>query len=107
MLTRQAVKEYVPEIVACLRPLDPARIILFGSGARDDRPGAEVVPRSYREKEDIYLVVAQALRDIRRRIPLDLIVHTRAMHAKFTELDGQFARHVLAEGTVIYECDHV
>jgi len=118
MMTQQAVKQYIPEIVACLRPLDPARVILFGSGAHD-HPEAEVndvdlivvtkaedVPQSYREKEDIYLVVAQALRDIRRRIPLDLIVHTRAMHAKFTELDSQFARHVLEEGIVIYESDH-
>lgn len=119
-MTQEDVEATIPEIVACLKPLDPDRVILFGSGARDDRPASEVndvdlivvtkaedVPQTYREKEDIYLVVAQALRDIRRRIPLDLIVHTRAMHAKFRQLDSQFARHVLEEGRVIYQSDQV
>jgi hypothetical protein len=67
---------------------------------------AEYLPRTYREKEEIYLTVAQALRTIRQRIPVDLIVHTRPMYARFIEQNSQFARRVVQEGKVLYESDH-
>lgn len=112
MMTQDVVQQTIPEIVACLKPLDPARVILFGSGARGDATEVNdldlivvtksaALPSSYREKEAITLTVAQALREIRRRVPLDLIVHTQAMHAKFAELNSQFAKHVLEEGVVL------
>ena len=110
-------QRHIPEILACLKPLDPAKVILFGSAARQQ--SAEVgdldllvvlksdrLPQSYREKEAVYLTVAQALRTVRRQVPLDLIVHTQAMHARFIELNSQFARSVLQEGRVLYESHH-
>ena len=111
------VQSYIPAIVACLKPLDPAQVILFGSGARAQTgevgdldllvvTKSEHVPRTYREKEEIYLTVAQALRAIRQRIPVDLIVHTRPMYARFIEQNSQFARRVVQEGRVLYESDH-
>ena len=116
-MNRDEVQHYIPAIVACLQPLDPAQVILFGSGTRA-LPGeigdldllvvtkADYVPRTYREKEEIYLTVAQALRAIRQRIPVDLIVHTRPMFARFIEQNSQFARRVVQEGRVLYESDH-
>ncbi|MGC9397279.1 MAG: nucleotidyltransferase domain-containing protein, partial [Anaerolineae bacterium] len=116
-MNHDEVQRYIPAIVACLQPLDPAQVILFGSGARA-LPGeigdldllvvtkADYVPRTYREKEEIYLTVAQALRAIRQRIPVDLIVHTRPMFARFIEQNSQFARRVVQEGRVLYESDH-
>jgi predicted nucleotidyltransferase len=114
---RNSVQGYIAEIVASLEPLDPAKVILFGSAAHE--PPAEVgdldllvvtrsneLPQTYREKEAIYLAVAQALRAVRQRVPLDLIVHTQPMHDRFTALDSQFARHVLQEGRVLYESHH-
>jgi predicted nucleotidyltransferase len=116
-MNRDEVQHYIPAIVACLKPLDPAQIILFGSGARAQTgevgdldllvvTKADYVPRTYREKEEIYLTVAQALRAIRQRIPVDLIVHTRPMYTRFIEQNSQFARRVVQEGRVLYESDH-
>lgn len=93
MMTQDVVQQTIPEIVACLKPLDPARVILFGSGARGDATEVNdldlivvtksaALPSSYREKEAITLTVAQALREIRRRVPLDLIVHTRGLRMR-------------------------
>ena len=116
-MNRDEVQRYIPAIVTCLKPLDPAQVILFGSGARalSGEVGdldllvvtkADYMPRTYREKEEIYLAVAQALRAIRRRIPVDLIVHTRPMYTRFIEHNSQFARRVVQEGRVLYESDH-
>ncbi|HOU11902.1 MAG TPA: nucleotidyltransferase domain-containing protein [Anaerolineae bacterium] len=116
-MNRDEVQQYIPAIVACLKPLDPAQVILFGSGARAASAEvgdldllvvtkAEYLPHTYREKEEIYLTVAQALRAIRQRIPVDLIVQTRPMYARFIEQNSQFARRVVQEGRVLYESDH-
>jgi len=110
-------KNYLPEIVAQLLQLDPAKIILFGSqasGAADDASDLDLLvvlrddrlPATYREKEDVYLSVARLLRNVRRKAPVDLIVHTQPMHRKFIEMNSLFARKILEEGIVLYEADH-
>lgn len=109
--------DYLPEIVAQLRPIDPVKVILFGSqasGAADEASDFDLLvvlrddrlPATHREKEDAYLKVARLLRDIRRRTPVDLIVHTQPMHRKFIEMNSLFAREVLEEGIVLYEADN-
>jgi len=111
------VQRFIPEILACLEPLDPARVILFGSGAKEGQgelgdldllvvTRSDTFPQTYREKESVYLPVARALRDVRRRVPMDLIVHTRSMHTRFLELNSQFAQELLREGKVLYESHH-
>ncbi len=108
---------YLSEIVAQLQSLDRAKIILFGSqtsGAADAASDLDLLvflrddrlPASHREKEDTYLTVARLLRDIRRRTPVDLIVHTQPMHRKFIEMNSLFARQVLEKGIVLYEADN-
>ena len=110
----EGIQRYVLEILASLEPLDPAKVILFGSSAREQSAEvddldllvvvkSEQLPQTYREKTAIYLPVAQALRAIRQRISLDLIVHTQAMHDRFVRLNSQFARRVLQEGKVLWE----
>ncbi len=110
-------KQYLPEIIARLQKIDPTRIILFGSQAGDDADensdldllvvtSSDKLPASHREREDAYLEVARLLRDIRREVPVDLIVHTQPMHARFIEMDSLFAREVLQKGIVLYEADH-
>jgi predicted nucleotidyltransferase len=108
------IRKAIPEVVACLQDMAPLKIILFGSharGAADAESDMDLLvvtqrdemPQTYREKEDIYLEVARRLREIRRKVPVDLIVHTRPMHDRFIEMGSQFAREVLEEGIVLYE----
>ena len=116
-MTLDTTKRRLQEIIASLRPIDPLKVILFGSQARGAATResdldllvvlkSDVLPGTYQEKETIYLQVARLLRDIRRETPLDLIVHTRPMHAKFIEMDSLFAKQVLQKGVVLYESDH-
>jgi uncharacterized protein len=110
-------KAYIPELVERLKKLHPYKIILFGSHAYGDADqdsdidllvvtDSEVFPKNYQEKMEIYLAVARVIRDIRKQVPVDLIVHTRAMYKKFVELESMFSREILQKGVVLYEADH-
>ncbi len=97
------------EIIERLKPLNPDKIILFGSYAYG-KPNEDsdidlyivtkedFIPGSFKEKSKIYLLVARELRDILEKYPTDLIIHTKAMHQKFKELNSSFAKEILSKG---------
>ncbi len=104
------------EIVDRLKPLNPYKIILFGSYAYGNPTkdsdidlyivtNDEFMPRNWREKMQIKLRYAKALRDLRERLDIDLIVHTRKMYEKFLEDDSMFSRDITSKGQMIYECE--
>lgn len=117
ILEGTGANEYIPLIVERLKQIKPAKVILFGSYAQGTAlvesdldilvvTDSEEMPQNYHQKEQVYLEVARLLRDIRGQIPLDLIVHTRAMYARFIELNSHFARELSQKGILLYESDH-
>lgn len=103
------IEELKKEIVQSLKPLDPHKIILFGSYAygtpKQDSDidlyvvtKDEFMPQSFKEKSELHLKVARAIKDLMKDIPTDLITHTKAMHSKFIEMDSMFSRKVLKDG---------
>ncbi len=108
---------YLDKLVRLLQRYEPDQIILFGSRARGEAEmdsdydlivvtQSDQLPASQQEQESAYLEVARLIRDIRKEVPVDLIVHTRPMHARFIEMDSLFAREVLQKGVVLYESHH-
>jgi len=108
------IEELSREIVRRLKPLDPDRIVLFGSyawGSPTEESdvdlyvvtGDDYVPANWKERNALYLNVARAVRDLRREVPIDLIVHTRKMSRAFMEEKSMFSRKILAEGRSLYE----
>jgi len=102
------------ELIKRLKPLNPQKIILFGSYAygnptkdsdidliivTDD----DIFSRDFEEKMQIHLKVANLLTDMQREIPIDLIVHTKPMHDRFNELNSMFCREINEKGIVLYE----
>ena len=101
------------EIVERLMPLDPDKIILFGSYAYgtpcDDSDidlyvvtNDDYIPQSYREKLDLKLRISRAIKDLQKIIPIDVITHTKKMHEKFIETNSSFSREILQNGVKIY-----
>ncbi len=97
------------EIVERLEPLSPEKIILFGSYANgtptEDSDidlyvvtNDDFIPQSWQEKNSIYLNVSKKIRNLRKQVPIDLIVHTKKMHEKFVELNSFFSREINQEG---------
>jgi uncharacterized protein len=102
------------EILANLSGIDLYKVILFGSYANGD-PGIDsdvdllivtdddFQPKNYKENMNNYLRVSSKLRDFKKRIPIDLIVHTKPMHDTFIRLGSMFSREVMKKGGILYE----
>ncbi|MCP4397517.1 MAG: nucleotidyltransferase domain-containing protein [bacterium] len=112
-----SINEYIPLMIERLRTLRPHKIILFGSCAYGDiQPDSDIdvlvvtnsddLPQNYQERNELYLNVSRAIRDIRKHVPIDLIVHTKPMHKKFIELESMFAQEILQKGKTLYEVDN-
>ncbi len=109
MINTEKLKD---EIVQRLKPLNLERVILFGSYAngspKEDSDidlyvvtKDEFIPKNFREKRDLARAVSSAIRDLRGRVPIDLIVHTKGMYKKFSKLNSSFADEVLKQGRVL------
>jgi len=102
------------EIVERLKPLNPDKIILFGSYAygtpNEDSDidlyvvtNDDFIPKTWKEKMDIKLKFSKTLRDLKQYYDIDLITHTKKMHEKFLKLDSMFSKEILTKGQILYE----
>jgi predicted nucleotidyltransferase len=110
-------EEFTRLLIEKLKKTDPYKIILFGSHAYGE-PGAasdvdllvvtedDFLPKNFAEKNAIYLKVSNSITEIEKIIPIDLIVHTKAMHRRFIEMGSIFSRKIVVDGKVLYEKTH-
>ena len=96
-------------ISEALRPLDPEKVILFGSFAwgqptedsdidlvvvlKEDR-----MPQTYQDRTANRLRVRRALDAVNREYAMDLLVYTAPEWKMFQESGSSFAREILSRG---------
>ena len=108
------IEKILDQVVKALEPLGIDKLILFGScayGVPDNNSDIdllvvtkdEFIPQNFPEKAQLNLVVNRLLDKIKAKVPLDVIVHTRAMHRKFIEMNSMFCREITDKGLVLYE----
>jgi len=106
------IEKLKPLIVERLKPLNPDKIILFGSyayGIPTEHSDIDLyivtnddfIPQNWEEKSKITRIFSKSLRDLRRKFAIDLIVHTKKMNEKFIELESSFSKEILQKGKVI------
>lgn len=89
--------------------LDPEQVILFGSyanGIPNENSDLDIyvvtkdnfIPMTWKEKNQIYLKYSNAIRSLQHELPIDLIVHTKAMHSKFVETNSSFYQTSILNG---------
>lgn len=111
------IEKLKEEIVERLKPLNPDKIILFGSyayGNPDEDSDIDLyvvtnddfIPKNWREKSDITLKISRRLRELRSYVAIDLIIHTRKMHEKFLSINSSFASELIEKGELLYEKEH-
>ena len=97
------------EIVSRLSAKKPLKVILFGSRTGDEfGPESDVdlivvldkesVPRTFKEKTENFLEISRLLRDLNKRMAMDLVVMTRTQWERFVEMDSGFSREVRQKG---------
>jgi predicted nucleotidyltransferase len=108
------IETILDEIRSRLVPAGIDRLILFGSyasGTPTDDSDIDLlvvtsdnyIPRTFAEKANLDITISHLIDHIRAQIPVDLIVHTKAMHRKFIEMNSLFCREILSKGRVLYE----
>lgn len=106
MISDNLKNTIVSQISAAVKP---SEIFLFGSHAygipHEDSDidllvvvDSDVIPQNYDEKAEIYLRVSRAIRDMERKIPIDLIVYTKPEFERFKEIGSIFSRRILKDG---------
>lgn len=97
------------EIVDNLKPLNPVRVILFGSYAygtptKDSDIDLYIVtkdnhiPENFEENFKIKKKVYMALNDFRSKYDSDIIVHTLPVYKKFLEINSSFFQEINEKG---------
>jgi uncharacterized protein len=97
------------EIVNKIASKKPHKVFLFGSyaygsvGKESDIDllvviDKEGVPKSYQEKSSNYLEISRALRNLNKKIPMDILVMTKTQWVEFVKKKSGFAREILEKG---------
>jgi predicted nucleotidyltransferase len=97
------------DIVDRLSPKRPLKVILFGSRGRGElNEGSDVdlivvldkdgIPSTFKEKTENFLEINRLLRDLNKRMAMDLVVMTRTQWERFVEMDSGFSREVQEKG---------
>ena len=105
---------YINDIINKLKKINSEKVILFGShayGTASDESDIDLIvvtsdefyPKNYRERIDVQLKVSNALSEITKKIPIDLIVYTKPMYNKFLEMNSLFCKEINEKGRVLYE----
>lgn len=108
---------YIDQILKRLKKLNPYKVILFGShayGNVDENSdidlmvvlNTEDMPENFKEKMKYKLSVRDAILDISKKVPIDLIVYTKSMYRKFIGLKSLFSKEILQKGKILYEADN-
>ncbi|TYT74850.1 nucleotidyltransferase domain-containing protein [Desulfobotulus mexicanus] len=104
--TIEALKK---EIIRCLQPMDPEKVILFGShasGTATEDSDIDLyivtkdnfIPSTWEEKRKLARRYSRSIQDIRKRRGIDLIVHTRTMSENFIKTNSSFSREIHEKG---------
>ena len=102
------------EIVSRLLTFDPYRIVLFGSQASGTENAdsdidllvifdSEAISQTYRERMRRRLMVRDRLREINRRVPIDLLIYTKAEYELLRRHDTCFFFEIESSGKTLYE----
>jgi len=100
------------KIIECLKPIDPAMVILsesraWGSKKQNSDIDLYVVtkdldmPNSFADKMRIKSKVSKRLLELKKQFDADLIVHTIPMHQRFIKMNSSFAKKIMQQGKVL------
>lgn len=106
------IEEIKKQIVETLKPLDPERVVLFGSyanGTANEDSDIDLyvvtkddyIPQNFKEKMNIKLKVAHLIDSIRDKFPVDTVVHTKKMAELFKTQNSSFYQEINSKGMVL------
>ena len=113
MVNKIDIEKLKQKIVKRLMPLQPEKIILFGSYAYGEPneysdidlyivTNDNFIPKNFKEESDIFLTYSQKIRDLQKIVPIDMIVHTKSMYKKNMQLQSSFLKEIENRGELLW-----
>ena len=113
-MDNQEIKKYLSEAIESLKKIKPMKILLFGSAATMDlHENSDLdflivldnskVPETYEDKLALKLEVRKCLKNLNKKIPIDLIVYTIPEYEELKRINSSFCREIHNSGKVVYE----
>lgn len=110
-------KKYIQDIINKLRTINPYLIILFGSYAygtpHEDSDidillvtNDDFIPKNFDERLNYRLSIKKMIREISKKVPVDLLIYSKPMFKNFIELDSSFSKEILTKGKRLYESNN-
>ncbi|MCF7945994.1 MAG: nucleotidyltransferase domain-containing protein [Spirochaetia bacterium] len=108
------INTYLQEIIKKWRTLDIKEIILFGSinnGNFNEESDIDLlvildidkIPKTYEEKMEMKLELRKAIREVNRKIAIDLLVYTKK-EFEILKIEGNnFFKDIIKNGRKLYE----
>ena len=114
MNVASSIDEYLRQILLALDDEPVEKIILFGSAVSGQiGPDSDLdlliimdtdyLPKTYKERMEYRLQIQRKVRDIGKKVPLDLLIYTRPEYKLITHDMSAFMKDVHDFGKVIYE----
>jgi predicted nucleotidyltransferase len=108
------INAILDNLVFSLKPSDPYKIILFGSFANGNSNehsdidlmvilDNEHVSKTYQERLDKGVYIRKLVLEINEKIPLDILVYSKAELNMVKEYGNQFIEEIEKTGKIIYE----
>ena len=105
---------YLQDIINVLSKLEIKEIILFGSinnGNFDEESDIDLlvildidkIPETYEEKMEMKLQLRKAIREINRKIAIDLLVYTKKEFEIIKKEGNNFFQDIIKNGRKLYE----
>lgn len=105
---------YLQKIIEKLKSLKPYKIILFGSfasGKQDEGSDLDIIvildsdkiAKSFEDKLKNKIKVRRSIYELSKKIPIDLIVYTRAEYEILSQNKSSFIQEIENSGKVLYE----
>ena len=104
----------IDEMTERLKELKPYKVILFGSYAKgtvtkdsdlDVLVGLDSndYAKTFKEQNERYLLASNAVREINYKIPMDILVYSKAEYNDISEQNTLFFREIRNTGKILYE----
>ncbi len=110
----KSMNQYLNLIVERIKTHDPKEIILFGSLSKQDVTDdsdidlivildVDSVPTTYEEKMLLKKSIRKTIRDINKKISIDLIVYTKKEYEFLKSENNPFLNEINDTGKILYE----
>jgi predicted nucleotidyltransferase len=108
------INNVLGDLINSLKASDPYKIILFGSYANsNETENSDIdlmvildnndVSKTYEERQNKKLYIRKLVREINYKMPLDILVYSKAELKKIKEYGNYFIDEIEKTGKIIYE----